>query len=61
MESVQLGAPSERWAAVQCLAMNEHYEDCVINELITHVNDPDIVKHKKAGDLLKHLSKFTVR
>jgi len=59
MNGVERGAPTERWIAVQCLAEYDKHDDCIIKELISHVNSTDMIKHKKACDLLKHLSYFT--
>lgn len=60
MKTVKHGAPTERWLAVQCLAEYEHVDDCVIRQLLTHINGSDVVKSKKASELIKNLSCFTV-
>lgn len=59
MKTVKHGAPTERWLAVQCLAEYEHVDDCVIRQLLTHINGSDVVKSKKASELIKNLSCFT--
>ena len=60
MDTVNSGAPTERWIAVQCLGEHDYHDDCVINELISYVNGGDMIKSKIASELLKKLSCFTV-
>lgn len=53
------GHPSERWAAVQCLAHYKYYESCIIRELISGLTGKDKAKYQTANKLLKELSEFT--
>eukprot|EP00111_Clytia_hemisphaerica_P024196 TCONS_00071306-protein len=60
LNTVQNGAPSERWIACQCLAEYNIHDDCIIVEMLNIVqNGADPVKTKRIEAFLRKLSNLT--
>eukprot|EP00794_Sanderia_malayensis_P005463 gene5463-6146_t len=59
MDALQNGGAPEKWAAAQCLAYSDCDSKIVIQELISHVNSSDIIKHSRSVKLLAKLSKIS--
>ena len=61
LDTVRTGAQSECWIACQCLAENNHYDDCIISEMLKMIqNGVDPVKRRRIEHFFKELSKLTV-